>query len=336
LDEQRYFWIDFLKGIAILAVVMNHLYGIVYSSQKLVLLTAYSVTLLVTLSGITACISVNKRDSIDWNYLKGRLLNIFVPYSIAVLFAHLYTYKGNFDLYQYLKELSSFSFSGYYFIAILLQLILVSTFLVWIFKSCNGSIIKQCILLVLTYFLSVFLERYAAVQGIVLGGKYVLGGSFLFVFCIGIMFYYNRALLSGERVNIILLLISLIGAATFIINNYLIRAWTNPPNKYNIMYSAFIFFIFYAPFQIFSERIWNNKVTNIIADLGKNSMYIFLYHLLFISLATDACFKKALIEGSILFKLWVVILSIIPPYFIGKCLRPWIKKRMFYKNTTEN
>lgn len=53
-------WINFLKGMAIVAVVIDHLYGIVYENGLVRGLTVYSVTLFIFLVGITSSISIER------------------------------------------------------------------------------------------------------------------------------------------------------------------------------------------------------------------------------------------------------------------------------------
>lgn len=51
LDDHIH-WIDAAKAIAILAVIVDHLHGIVYSSNAIQLCSFFSVTLFVCLGGI--------------------------------------------------------------------------------------------------------------------------------------------------------------------------------------------------------------------------------------------------------------------------------------------
>lgn len=85
--------IDFLKGIAIIAVVVDHLYLILYENQLIQNISFYSVTLFIYISGITSYLSMDAKNIHNYNYhyVLKRLKNVLIPYVIAILISQCIT-----------------------------------------------------------------------------------------------------------------------------------------------------------------------------------------------------------------------------------------------------
>lgn len=137
-NKAEYFkWIDFLKGLAIIAVVLDHMYGTVYIDYRIQLMSFYSVTLFIILAGITSYISMEKRRISNYNfrYVITRLKPVLVKYMVATIIITTYNMRF-FDLKVVLDKVLNFTASGpFYFIVFFCQLIIVSPILYLFLKK---------------------------------------------------------------------------------------------------------------------------------------------------------------------------------------------------------
>jgi fucose 4-O-acetylase-like acetyltransferase len=87
-------WINFAKFIAIVAVVIDHNFHILYENYFYAKSTYFSVTVFIFLSGYTTYLSLNKhKDFSYYNYLKKKLVTILIPYALSVLFYSLISHE---------------------------------------------------------------------------------------------------------------------------------------------------------------------------------------------------------------------------------------------------
>lgn len=67
LKKERLPYLDFMKGIAVIAVIIDHSYGMLYSDQNIQLLTFFSVGIFVLVAGVTNTLSLlNNKGAISW------------------------------------------------------------------------------------------------------------------------------------------------------------------------------------------------------------------------------------------------------------------------------
>ena len=102
---KNYLWLDLLKGIAMIAVVIDHLFYY-YNNLSVQTHTGFHVSLFILLAGFTSAISIQNRGGVvNFSYILKRISKIFLPYLIATLIYCIYFQY--FDLaiilcYQYL------------------------------------------------------------------------------------------------------------------------------------------------------------------------------------------------------------------------------------------
>ncbi|MFX3632167.1 MAG: acyltransferase [Candidatus Pristimantibacillus sp.] len=308
-------WIDFLKGVAILAVVLDHLHGIIYNNTQIHLLTQYSVTLFILLAGVTSGIS-NSNNTLKYSpYIIRKLRSIFIPYMLATVIYHIVanSYHFNFELFK--QQLIMFNASGpFYFVLFYMQLVIVSPFLYKLFA--NRAIYQQGILLIVFYFISKYLTHYTAIEGYYGGAGKLLGGSYLFVFCFGIVVYLNLHLL--DRVKKVWLWIGLllsVGIYLLYINiGWLEKGWFNPPTKYTFMFALIVALIGWFAFHLV-HTTWISKILFVVELLGKYSLYVFLYHSLFIHFGLQ--WFQSNLPLNLLEKLVFLLIVLLPGLLIG-------------------
>lgn len=320
-------WINFLKGTAMLAVVFDHLYGLVYINTFVHSLTIYSVTLFIILAGFTSSISMGRSKLPIRSYIYKRVASIVVPYLIATLVYHLYSNKFYFDFNIFKNQVIMFNASApFYFVLFFLQLIVVSPILFRLFQG--RTFYQQLVALIFIYMISFYFTHFTSISNYYGGASRVLGGSYLFCFCLGIFlqlistsppsflkgrFQYGIKELAGGLVA------SLFALFVYLNNHLLDKSWANPPNKSTLVYTLIIAAILFFIFQIAEKKF--NRLSIIfrpIELIGGNSLYVFLYHSLFIYYGQ----KIGLLTinlGKILFPIFCLVCSVLIGIVTTKC-----------------
>lgn len=60
--SKRVYWVDVAKLLAVVAVIMDHTYGILYSNERVAYASYYSVSLFILMMGVTSYWSYSKND----------------------------------------------------------------------------------------------------------------------------------------------------------------------------------------------------------------------------------------------------------------------------------
>jgi hypothetical protein len=205
-----------------------------------------------------------------WQYYKKRFCSLVVPYLMASVVAGFLSKKN------ILFSIVNFNAAGpYYFIAFFLQLILVA------------PLLNKFNLLFLPLVMGLaFYSNSWSMTNLWGGGEFLLGGSFLFLFLLGMIFYKKREYFKPKKgwalVGILLILVLEFG-------ELMIKTWHNPPEILTMVYTLAIFMIFYN-WKLNKE----NLLVKMFVFLGKYSLYIFLYHVP-LALFINICFLKMVI-----------------------------------------
>lgn len=258
MKSNRLVWLDFLKGLAICAVVLDHLYGVFYKNIFIQQHTSFSVALFIFLAGITTAMSLSKYNL--FQFYKKRLLAIINPYILATFLISLFIHK------PFLSSLINFNAAGpFYFIAFFLQLLLIAPIL----NKLNYFFLP------LIFAVSFLLNRFhfTNLWG---GGEFLFGGSFLFLFYLGIIFYKKISFFKQKFIFFIIAALILIFIELF---NLIPATWHNPPYFLTMFYTLTIFSLFYN-LNLNPKRL----IIRLFSFLGRYSLYIFLYHSLLFSL----------------------------------------------------
>lgn len=334
-NKAEYFkWIDFLKGLAIIAVVLDHMCGILYIDYRIQLMSFYSVTLFIILAGITSYISMDKKRIInyDFGYVLKRLKSVLVKYIIATIIITTYSMRF-FDLKVVLDKIINFTASGpFYFIVFFCQLIVVSPILYLFLKKVETmkKMYSKLFFLILILFmlteLGLIFTKYTLVLPLHGGGRYILGGSFLPIFFIGMIFASFNLKIKTVKTNVIFTSVGFMLLFIFFVKmcnpnsyvnklNRIFSIWDKNPTGTVIFVYSFLVFITFWSLYILSERLVGNKFMKLfkpVEKCGEYSMDIFLYHLLAYTIATDGTiFKIEIIRNNIyLFKVYVLLFTI--------------------------
>jgi fucose 4-O-acetylase-like acetyltransferase len=260
--KERLSWLDLLKGIAILAVIIDHTYGVFYKNILIQYHTGFSVALFIFLAGITSAMSLSHGNFM--NFYKKRLVSIIIPFIIATALFSLLNDKS------FINSLLHFNATGpMYFIAFFMELILIAPLL--------NKLPYYFLILIIP--LSIYLNKFSFIPFLWGGGNKLFGGTFLLMFYLGFLFYKNIEKFNNIRFKLINIIIPILLLIFFEYFKLYPKIWHNPPYTLTFIYTFSIFWL------VFNLRLnYQNKILKFISYCGRNSLYIFLYHPIIFSL----------------------------------------------------
>lgn len=297
-------WIDFLKAIAMIAVLQNHLpqetrlYNGLYS--------IFSVSLFVLCGGMTAVISLENQIDFEYKaYFWKKVKQIIFPYFVATCGYTIYD-LGYLDIFYMLNKLLNFSYGSnghMYYLVFYFELILVAPILVRLYKKYEKGELIQMGILACSIILAYVFKKYTCLDKFALGSKYLFGGSYFFVFILGIYIYLHIDLLHKLTVKIIAIFMS-IGAFTYIVSRgWCLAWWSNPPSVKVILYTIVVFLFNYSCFtfiQYSSEKTRLEGFIKFLVELfcviGRYSLYIYLWHMILL----DVMLKRGLLTKALM------------------------------------
>lgn len=303
--QEKILWIDCAKLIAIFAVIVDHTRNILYTNAEIQTISFFSVTVFVFLSGITSYYSVERHQDRNFVYEIGRRLSvILLPYIVATGVYQL-AHERVFDIKTYLLHLIRFDASApFYFVAFFLQLIIVAPGLAYLLNKCQklkAKWIGYATLLIVMITIAILSVKYTSFGEIYGGGHYLFGGSYLIVFFLGMLFahlgmpiyrkrHYEMVALVAFVVLATGMMVGLILKGTWLDCHQVFGMGLNPPGITLILYSMAVI----AVLMLLFSRMEHSTVkglfflTESVAKIGSYSLYIFLYHLLFMEMMEAA------------------------------------------------
>jgi peptidoglycan/LPS O-acetylase OafA/YrhL len=271
-------WLDALKGVAILAVVLDHAF--IIDNYLLWKHLYFAVSWFVFLAGVSNAYSARRRgfdvrrDALAlWSR---RFVSLFPPYLSASALAYLVLYLGRVPTHQFLRDVAIFhTLPPLYFIALLLQLLTVFPLLFALLHKTGwgGRLVVAATVVPVAAVLS---QRITFPW--VLGAHYLLGASFLYLFALGIGM---EPLLTGGRARPLLILLGCLPLAFWaervnVATNGMLM--THPPSNVLLVYAMSFLGLAYAACQLFA----GSAIVRGVAWLGHRSLDVFVYHYLFL------------------------------------------------------
>ena len=288
-------WINVAKACAIVGVVIQHSRGLLYTDMRINYSTWWTVALFIVVGGYNAMSSYENRGYV---VMKRRLLGIGIPYVVATILYQIYVcHELNF--YRLCLQLIHFNASGpLYYVAVYLQLVLVTPVLIAIIRYCETKNIttRYLIAWVLIIGVCLLVSKKTNVFDIAIGGGRLFAGPWLFFWFAG-MFIRQREgsirVFIGRVPRIAIYTILLVlWEYFFVIEGHnldygpLFRhsgvgmTWANT-------LETFIFFFWFKDLIIYlesKESAWGQKIIKPFNYLGRHTLHIFLYHILFVSM----------------------------------------------------
>lgn len=285
-------WINCAKAVAIFAVMIDHTRGDLYVSDKISMASYFSVSLFILLLGMTTYYSYEKNNRSG--VIIDRCKNILIDYSIAT-FIYLIFEVRYFDFTLYLKYLISFDISGpFYYVLLYIQLLIISK-TIFDFLNRGGS----CLLYELAGFvgvvsLSFFTTNYTNILNVYGGGGKLFGGTYLIMYYLGMLamkyqIFEKRSLDISVRFTLVYGLLWIIWwyyimcpYRTYVDALFPFGSGFNPPGICFMVSGILMLCFLFGVFTLLQNYKVTKPIVNIFAFIGKYTLYIFLYHKLFL------------------------------------------------------
>lgn len=279
-------WINWAKFVAMVAVLVDHSYGILYTNHDIAIASYFSVSLFIIVSGMTSYISNQIRISEKWHQTFWRSSSkMIVAYLVAAFFCQVLK-THTFNLKDYCIGVLHFNISGpFYYVALYLQIMFISRPLFNLIRESSlkrDIIVGGCILVVAS-----LTTRYTDILGIYGGGGKLFGGTYLICYYIGMMLEKYNLFNENHKKSISFAVIGVIGYYgwwKFVCIDGLKLdkklPWgegINPPSISLIIMAIIVLCMVYGVCNSL-KIIKCNKIVDGVSGLGGHTLYIFLYH----------------------------------------------------------
>lgn len=326
-------WINCAKSVAILAVMLDHTYGMLYMNLHVRSMTHFAVSLFILLSGITSYMTGEKYKSTGWlKTFWGKIKRILVAYLVASLIYSMVMTRG-FHLGELLLSIIHFNASGpLYYVALYIQLMFIYyplyRLLRWIPKSPRGYCVEILLGVAFLAF-GIWSTDFTNILGIAGGGGRLLGGTFLFLFYLGMTAEKHQWFLPDSRGRLWLIFgfsfpTVLIAEALVYSNETQINGlfWqqenTNPPGFLLMGVAICILFLCFSGFSLLEcSRL--HLIPGVIGRLGRHTLYLFLYHRLFLDTVNH--FLRFYLHGWMKWTLYFAVM------LVGPMIVEWIFRK---------
>lgn len=347
MSNKRTVWLDLLKAFAILLVMADHTYQVLYNREAIHYLTYCNVPLFIFAMGASVYMADRKyfdKEKTDvFGIIKKilhRIIKIFIPYMFASLVFFMFYFR-HFELFKYLKYVFHFNISGpLYYVFLYIQLVIISPFIMKIIsmvENKKNEILLEIVTGIVLMGIAIVTTNFTGIAGIYGGGGKVFGGTFLVILYIGMIFmrYTLGASLTMKKAlaGLTASMLVLIVCVLFIAKNKLeietmlpFGKGINPPGLSLMIYALFVFILFYFIGMVLEHC--PNMAYNIylvIAKLGRHTLYIFMYHRMFIDFifpavasVTDILDRNAYVRA-ILYFVIMIGGSLAIEYFFAGC-----------------
>ncbi len=291
-------WINVAKFVAILAVLVDHSNGVLYTDRRIALMSYFSVSLFIFLAGITAYWSnsrIAEKDYPSWyDATIRRIKKIFFPYVFAtVLYQVAATHCWSFDIW--ILNLIHFNASGpLYFVALYMQLLLVSPLLYCCIEYAGRKqypSMSYILLLSFILYVCFLTTNFTQVMDIYGGGGKLLGGTYLFLYALGMLAgkYHSKIIeiCNKGKVFISIGLFYVVWELVYFKHEFYLEKYVpfgggiNPPSVTGMMH-ALIVGVLICAVSCNTNRI-SAKIISVLSRGGGHSLYIFLFHRLWLN-----------------------------------------------------
>lgn len=295
-------WVDAVKGLAILAVMVDHVEGRLYTNSNFAYLSYFSVCAFIIVMGITTYWSFDKKNDSLIIKVKSKCIGILEPYLSATLIYCVTIYK-TFDLEVYVHHLLYFNASPpFYYVSLYIQLVLITPIVYRTISHVNQANNKKIeyIGIIVVLVIAWLTTSYTNILSIYGGGGKLFGGTYLVLLYVGMLLgkYCNNmySYVNSRRyfcIYIVLLLVwmRLLSIDRFKIDQYLpYGSGINPPSISLCIYAILIVMVVFllektCINQVNTRFLWGGVEKYLYSKfvyLGRHTLYIFLYHKWFI------------------------------------------------------
>jgi len=275
-------WIDQLRGIAIVGVVVGHSMDIYwdYLQPTVWQHMAFTIPWFVFLSGMANSLSARNKPIYSLtSYVSyiGKRSTLLIPYTIASVIAYTVFHSFIIDVHEFIDQyLIFFVQPTFYFINLILQLYLVFPLLynVWVRLRIQR---QRAALAVLLFFVSfVILPLWNAPWPFSPTGS-LFGGGYLFIFFLGIV-YANSQAVRQKPMRILIFLLFLFVESIFVFTG------SKPSGFFTNVFLAIwsLLFLLFAQMGVtIVEKVFPLRI---VGYFGRYSLMIYLYHYIILQL----------------------------------------------------
>lgn len=279
-------WIDFSKGIAIIAVILDHAFLIypAFYRQLVWQHMMFAVLWFVMLSGVTNAISANKSglDTVPkiLRFWIKRMSAIYIPYLIASVVYYFTLYHKVHTVSELFIMVVNFRVMPlFYFVHLILQLYLIFPLLFLFAKKFNRLWIHGIVVVGLTLVTVVYFPVKVPPWTILLGQDY-FARSYLVLFYIGIVFALRK-----QKVNWTMgvgLIALFIGMERYNITTNFHMIGGIPTIPWILWSLAGLGVV-----KLLHDILPKNPLFQLLRFLGQESMYIYLFHYAILTLISE-------------------------------------------------
>lgn len=286
----RIIWIDIAKALAIVGVLVDHTNRVLYTDQAIAYLSYYSVSLFIFIMGVTLYMSL--QNSKEKRIIKTgkKILGIYLPYAVATVVYSCVMDKG-FIWENIRNRMINYSASSpFYYVALYIQLLIIAPVLFYWVLSCK-HFYMELIGIVPVIVFSAITTNHSNILNLYGGGGKLFGGTYLILLYAGMCLGKHQGgileWLHGKKgINVLLSLILLALTCAwgfFLSRNQLaiesgliFGAGFNPPGVSLMVYALLIAITVFSSTELLGNR--SKKYLRPVGFLGKNTLYIFLFH----------------------------------------------------------
>ena len=261
---------DFVKGAAMVTVVMVHVGTVVAPGKALDPFIGFGVELFILASGYL--LSRRYADSLDLQKYFGKVFfRIVLIYALFVIAVHIMSSGFSISLPDLLMDLAlgRSNGSGYYFIPVILQFYIAFPIMREIGKKAEPRVLLVLLLLVCAYWSHLDSQMRKPAWD---SNPYVLAffGRYIFFFALGIYLSSYEISKIGKKNLIAISALYIAGAAAVSIAlNVLFLGHA---------YTAFAFAVLCLAYLKAEESAAGKKIAGAVAAIGQQSLPIYLFH----------------------------------------------------------
>ena len=324
--KKRIVWIDLLRLIGIIGVMLMHIVGntkytfgnlsntsfITYTYISL--LSEYAVPLFVMISGMMFL----KKDKISFKdmffkYCLKIILAIIIFGTVMIILEELFTYKTlDYTIFKtiFIKLLTGELWAHMWYLYLILGLYLITPALIYITKNIEQNEYRN--FLIILFILTIFLTTVNRYFNIYIMFNHISISGYIFYYLYGYYLYKYEINNKYKLLNYLLLIVSIIYIILFI----------DKKSEYLFEYTSFIPFIIASTIIVTIKDIKITKFTKIINSIGIHSFGIYIIHQFFINIIYKFIKFKYIIYhpyiGLILYLIIILSLSYITTYILKK------------------
>ena len=336
----RIIWIDIAKALAIIGVLIDHTNRVLYTDQTIAYLSYYSVSLFIFIMGVTLYMSLQNTEKKSIKIGK-KILDIYLPYTLATIIYSCVMDKGFIWENIWNRMLFYNASSPLYYVALYIQLLIIAPLLFYQIQSCK-HFYTELIGVVPVIVFSAITTNYSNILNLYGGGGKLFGGTYLILLYAGLCLGKHQGRISEwlcdkKQINIILSLMFLTMTCVWgiflsrnqlaIESKFFFGAGFNPPGISLMIYALLMGITVFISTETLNEKA--KMILKPVGFLGKNTLYIFLFHRVVLDYIIQEYNLAGLRDCSGFLRIFLYyFLMISIPLLIGICIN---KTKLYFR-----